>query len=160
MLNGLQQNRAADTLLGKGVRIGIIPTSFSFWLRGVFRIKLTMHQLTIGELYELSAIVARMNLSNDELQKINLLDSYYLTNRSLPLATEALIVALRIKHPFISRRKFIKLMMNRVVPKDFATMWQLLLLHNGVADFINTIRSISQHLTYLSPKSAGSQHTE
>lgn len=108
------------------------------------RYTLTLHQPTIAELVEISELIIKMEVTSKQLRKINLIDSYHLVNGNALLAVEALVIASRFKHPLISRKRFIKWLIKTIDAPTFDSAWEVLVLHGGVADFINTTGLILQ----------------
>ena len=155
MYDLLLQQKAAATILDRGVKICIIKTPLRVKLRGLFRLKVVVHQPTLRRLMRISEIIIKMNLTSEQLQKVNIVDSFYLLNGTAELACEAIAIALQKDR--IPQKRLAKLLLDTLTSRDFARAWEIVLLHTGVADFIDTIRSISQRMMYLSPKSRGSQ---
>lgn len=128
--------RAADTLLGRGVRVATVYPSVYFDNAELPNsVDLVIYQPTLGELIEISGYVERMGLDADRLQNINLTDSYFLVNNTAYLAVEALFVVLRLSHPRVTREQWMELIIATIYPNEFRAAWELLLLHSGVADF-------------------------
>ncbi|MEG2760161.1 MAG: hypothetical protein RR921_02370 [Mucinivorans sp.] len=140
-MDDLIKLRAADTLLGRGVRVASLRPSLFWKLLGAPK-KIILHQPTIAELIEMSAIIVKMDIKGDELQKINLTDSYFLVNGSAYKAIEAMIILMRLKRCFITRKRVIKILTQQLTALQFNNAWRLCVLHSGVADFTNTTRLI------------------
>lgn len=148
------QQKAAATLLDRGVKICTIKTPFLVKLQGLFRLKVVVRQPTLRGLFRISEIIVQMNLDSEQLQKVNLTDSYYLVNGTAELACQALAITMR--KWWISEKRLAKLLFTTLTAREFARAWKLTLLHSGIADFTNTIRYTTLRMRYLSPKSQGS----
>lgn len=133
--------RAADTLLGRGVRVATVYPSVYFDNAELpDSVDLVIYQPTLGELIEISGYVERMGLDADRLLNVDLTDSYYLVNNCAHLAVEALFTVLRLNHHLLMREQWIELIIATIYPNEFRAAWELLILHSGVADFTNTTR--------------------
>lgn len=143
--------RAADTLLGRGVRVATVYPSVYFDNAELPNsVDLVIYQPTLGELIEISGYVERMGLDADRLQNINLTDSYFLVNNTAYLAVEALFVVLHLSHPRVTREQWMELIIATIYPHEFRAAWELLLLHSGVADFTLSTGLI-QSMSNLNP---------
>lgn len=151
---------ALNTLLDRGVYITQIQTSLAAKLRGCWRFKVVIRQPTLAELYQMSVIILSMQVSSKSLQKINLSQSYNLVNDNAYKACSALAIVCKNRNPLLRKQHIAQILYQGLTPCDFEKVWQLVLLHCGVANFTNTIRYIHPKMViYLSPRIKGSQHT-
>ena len=151
---------AFNTLLERGVFIGVVKTPLCAIIRGCFRFKITIQQPTLAQLYTMSALIKQMGLTSEELLKINLIDGYNIANNNAYKACEVLAVICKTNNYLLNQQHIASILYRSLTAKQFEKAWQLALLHSGVANFTNTIRYINQKLMYLSPRIKGSQHTQ
>lgn len=151
--------RAAGTLLEQGVRVTTLTPCRSLRGRGLpATIDVVLHQPTMAELFEVSAIVAAMGLTTDELADITLPESYAITAEHGWQALRALQVAARFRIEGLSDTESLQLL-GTMLPAEFRLAWRLFVKHSGVADFIDSTRLILQ-VDNLHPMTEGSGHTD
>lgn len=151
------EQQALNTLLDRGVYIGVIKTPLLAKIRGCWHFKVVIRKPTLAQLYRMSGIILSMGLTSERLQRINLIDSYNLLDGNAYKACQAIAIVCEWKNPLLSEEHVSQILYKGLTGRDFQKIWQLVLLHSGVVNFTNTIRYIVPKMgIYLSPRIKGS----
>lgn len=148
--------KAASTLLERGVFIDRVKAPFFLRLIGKKQLDITIHQPTLGEMVEISELIAQMGMDDNRLSTLNLSQGYDITSKTAILAAQILVIATRTKIPTWSRRRTASYLSRQMDVTQFASLWHYFISYNSVTDFINTIKEILP-ANFLSPSSQRSQ---
>lgn len=152
------QLRAADTILRKGVRVPIVSAPLLLRLFGIRRIGLTIRQPSLGGLVMISRLVVSMNLEKEDFEKLSLGDCHRLVERHGDTLMRIFCIGVLRHWPLVGLSGLLARYLRwRVEPALLSYAVKLLLELSDVADFTITIRSVAQKMTYLSPRTQGSQ---
>ncbi len=163
MKEQLVKLKAADTILRRGVRVPIVSAPLLLRVFGVRRLSVTLHQPTMGALIMIGRVVAEMGLSSQEFQNLTVEQCYRLVEQYGEKVMQILSIVILRRKKLVERyheRLAVKLLW-KIEPTMQAYALRIVLLLNGVADFINSIRSIQEEMPdLLSPRIQGSQEDE
>lgn len=139
------QQRAADVLLDRGVRVKV-PAPVWYRLFGVKEVSVTLYRPKLGTLIAMSRISADIDVDFDKLTDGSFKEAYDLCHRYGEQIAKWVAVAL------INDKRGIERQANRLarrlmwgMPTDrLAELFTLVVLLSGVQDFMTTIRFVQQ----------------
>lgn len=139
------QQRAADVLLDRGVRVKV-PAPVWYRLVGVKEVSVTLYRPKLGTLIAMSRISAAIDVDFEKLTDGSFKEAYNLCNRYGEQIAKWVAVAL------LNDKRAIERQANRLarrlmwgMPTDrLAELFTLVVLLSGVQDFLTTIRFVQQ----------------
>lgn len=153
--------RAVDTILRKGVKVPIVRAPLFFRILGRRRMSITLRQPSMGGLLKIARLVVEMNLSPEDFKDLTTAECYKLIDAHGDKALQIVAISVLRYPPFVWGYKWLARWLRwRVEPSLFAYAVKLVLTINEAGDFTESIRSLCQLESILSPKNQGSHEDE
>ncbi|MEJ5316783.1 MAG: hypothetical protein WHS63_07230 [Tenuifilum sp.] len=155
------QQRAADVLLDRGVRVKL-PAPFWYRIVGVRHKSYILRRPKLGTLIAMSRIASGIDVDFDKLDEGNIQEAYRVVAEHGDRVAEFIAVALLNNRHAIERHavSLARRIAWGISPDRLAEVFSLVVVLSGVQDFLSTIRFVSQtnvmRATILSQKESGS----
>lgn len=128
--------KAAQTLLGLGVALGIKPPLFLwFW-------KPKIYQPSIGNLIRMSKVFLETGIQDTDLQNPSIPNAHELMQKNAYSMCRIIAYTMTKGNwmPRLTNRAIGYWLMHKLTPQEVCAISERLILNTGIADFLNTTR--------------------
>ncbi len=161
MDEGSVKIQVARTILRRGVWVPVCTAPLLLRWLGVKNISFRMRQPSLGGLIMISEIVAAMGVKPEDLNELTQAEALDIVRKNGRNLSRIVMIGILRYWPLVHlNRSFSWLLVWAAEPAVICAAAHILMTINDTGDFINTIRSITLKMSYLSPKNQGSQEAE